>query len=236
MSKYIRIALVAEGITDAVVIESALQAIITQPFILTLLQPEATFPEIGSGWGGVYRWCRQIASRMVGALEHDPSLNGYDLFIIHLDADVAKCSYKDLGKRIEEEAQAGNLPPLPVQCNCPPPTCCPNALRQHILAWLGMSALGCRTVLCIPSLSTPAWLAAALCSDSPILLSNIECNQDVKEVLNQLPKRQRVRNSRKSYTEQAPKVKEHWCSHVKTYCVMAGRFSDDVLNALARQC
>jgi hypothetical protein len=52
----LRIALVAEGPTDYVIIEAALKVFLPQPFILTQLQPEATKPEIGGGWGGVLKW------------------------------------------------------------------------------------------------------------------------------------------------------------------------------------
>ena len=66
MSEPLRIALVAEGLTDGVVIEAALQAILCgRPFILKQIFPEGsdTFGEMGAGWVGVYRWCRQSARR-----------------------------------------------------------------------------------------------------------------------------------------------------------------------------
>src|SRR6478672_6431271 len=40
----LRVALVAEGPLDRVIIEAALKAVIPRPFILTLLQPEPTDP------------------------------------------------------------------------------------------------------------------------------------------------------------------------------------------------
>lgn len=40
----LRIALIAEGPTDAVIIEAALKAILGRPFILQTIQPEATRP------------------------------------------------------------------------------------------------------------------------------------------------------------------------------------------------
>ena len=46
----LRIALVAEGPTDYVIIEAALKAVLPKPFILTQLQPEATRPDLGQGW------------------------------------------------------------------------------------------------------------------------------------------------------------------------------------------
>ena len=48
----LRIALVAEGPTDAIVIEAALKALLPRPFVLTLVQPEETRPKLGAGWRG----------------------------------------------------------------------------------------------------------------------------------------------------------------------------------------
>ncbi|AQR65590.1 hypothetical protein BXU06_11380 [Aquaspirillum sp. LM1] len=53
MSEPLRIALVAEGPTDQPLIAAALGAILPdQPFVLTKLQPEPTYPQMGTGWGG----------------------------------------------------------------------------------------------------------------------------------------------------------------------------------------
>lgn len=53
-----RIALVAEGPTDFVIIEAALKAILQRPFVLNQLQPEPTRPEMGGRLG----WCIQMVS------------------------------------------------------------------------------------------------------------------------------------------------------------------------------
>ena len=52
MSNELRIALVAEGPTDYVVIEAALKAILQKPFVMSQIQPEATQPKMGTGWCG----------------------------------------------------------------------------------------------------------------------------------------------------------------------------------------
>ena len=44
MSEPLKIGLIAEGPTDFEVIQAALKAILPDPFIMTLLQPEATQP------------------------------------------------------------------------------------------------------------------------------------------------------------------------------------------------
>lgn len=92
----LRVALIAEGPTDAIVIEAALKALLPRPFVMTRLQPEPTRPQLGTGWGGVLRWCLEFASRGHARLEEDPTLPGFDLFVIHTDADVAECSYGDV--------------------------------------------------------------------------------------------------------------------------------------------
>jgi hypothetical protein len=78
----LRIALVSEGSTDAVIIEAALKAVFCVPFVLTLIQPEPTRPKLGTGWGGVLRWCRDFALRGYASLEEDPTLPGFNLFVI----------------------------------------------------------------------------------------------------------------------------------------------------------
>lgn len=46
----LRVALIAEGPTDSVLIQAALGAILRdRPFILTTLQPEPTRPRMGTG-------------------------------------------------------------------------------------------------------------------------------------------------------------------------------------------
>src|SRR2546427_644380 len=92
MSEPLRVALVAEGPTDKVVLESALISILGgRSFILKQLQPEESLPfgRVGTGWVGVYRWCRQTVARSGGPLRNDVLYLAYDLIVLHLDADVA---------------------------------------------------------------------------------------------------------------------------------------------------
>ena len=96
----LRIALVAEGPTDYVIIEAALKAILPGAFILTQLQPEASLPEMGNGWGGVLKWCHAASQRHVGPVDQDPTLAGFDLIIIHLDVDVSTMDYGNLGQEV----------------------------------------------------------------------------------------------------------------------------------------
>ena len=68
----LRIALVAEGPTDLVIIEAALKAILPRAFVLTQLQPEATHPNLGQGWPGVLNWCHAASQRHTGTIDQDP--------------------------------------------------------------------------------------------------------------------------------------------------------------------
>lgn len=141
----LRVALVAEGPTDAILIEAALKAVLTRPFILTVLQPEPTRPSLGTGWCGVFKWCREFAARGATNLQSDPFLQDFDLIILHVDADVADKSYADGGAWMEREAQT--LPTLPCSQPCPPPNAAVDEMRRRVLAWLGITECGWRTRL-----------------------------------------------------------------------------------------
>ncbi|MCX5685301.1 MAG: hypothetical protein NT049_16715, partial [Planctomycetota bacterium] len=140
MSDPVRIALVAEGPTDRVVIQAALRAILSdRRFVLTQLQPEGTlaFGTMGGGWTGVYRWCKQAAARGGGRLGSDELLfQNYDLLILHVDADVAGMRYAD--DSITPKPGDGALP---CELPCPPAADTTNALRTVLLSWCGEVAV-----------------------------------------------------------------------------------------------
>ncbi len=179
-----RVALICEGVTDKIVIEAALKSILATPFILTMLQPEVElgggFSPTGGGWGGVYRWCRQIVSMGQG-IASNVSLTHFDAIIIHIDADVATKNYA--------EARIQDPPHDDLPCNqpCPPAEDTVNPLRKIITGWLGASDasdLPYNWILCIPSRKTEAWIIVALFHQlQPLLLSNIECNDEVEHFL-----------------------------------------------------
>ena len=102
MSEPVRLALVAEGPTDAVVVEAALRAILGErDFVLAQLQPEQSeaFGPLGAGWGGVYRWCKQSALHAGGSLgDFRLLLDNYDLLIVpllRLLGEVSRCFDRD---------------------------------------------------------------------------------------------------------------------------------------------
>lgn len=218
-----RIALVAEGPTDQVIIEAALRAILPGPFILTLLQPEATRPDLGSGWGGVLKWCRDFQARGHAALEDDPILEFFDGIIIHLDADVADKSYANYGPALEQEAQHRGWRALPCSRACPPPSATINPLTAVLLSWLGIPATGKKTILCIPSKSSEAWLAAAVFPTQQNILQHIECTMNMESRLAQLTKTQRIKKSRREYLPHAPTIVTTWAG-VRQHCSQADAF------------
>ena len=226
----LRIALVAEGPTDYVIIEAALKAFLPQPFILTQLQPEATKPEIGGGWGGVLKWCSMAGERFQGPIDQDPTLLGFDLLIIHLDVDVATFNYADCGEHIALLAQQKSWANLPCAQVCPPVGSTVQALQTVITSWLGQASLG-GTVLCLPAQSSGTWLAVALLDAAHPLLTNAECDITVESRLAQLPKSQRVKKSRREYMQHAAELTNKWAD-VKNMCSQAGQFETAVLNTI----
>ncbi|MDH2432645.1 hypothetical protein QCD60_08700 [Pokkaliibacter sp. MBI-7] len=229
MSKPLQIALVAEGVTDLVVIEAGLNAILAhrRDFKLTLLQPEETRPDMGGGWGGVFKWCKEFRERGFASLEHDSTLSLFDLVIVHLDADVADKNYADCGSAVENYARSALLPPLPCSLPCPPPDDTVMVLERVLLGWLGSIATGSKSVVCIPSKSTEAWVAAACLPVGHSAHYGLECNADMEGILARLPKSLRIKKTRREYSLKARTITENWPQIVQL-CVQAARFQRDI--------
>jgi hypothetical protein len=233
----LNIALIAEGKTDFIVIEAALKAILDRPFVLKLLQPETSDAfggagPYGGGWGGVYRWCRQLVS-MECPVAANPSLAGYDLVLVHVDADVAGMCYEDAN--IDE-----GRTDLPCERPCPPPEDSVNALRDVVAGWLdlpGQGVLPERWAFCNPSKCSEAWVVAALYGNSePLFMTGIECNPELENWLSQRPVRERriIRSTKKqtsAYRSIAHKITDDWLN-VCGHCAQAGRFGNEVMVAL----
>lgn len=223
----LRVALVAEGPTDSIVIEAALKALLPRPFILTLLQPEPTRPKLGTGWGGVLRWCSDFATRGHACFEDDPILLGFDLFIIHVDADVAEKSYADVSSEFVDVAGQRGWPTLPNILLCPPSTGSADAMRACLIAWAGLQAVGPKTVLCVPSKAIEAWLTAATFDNGHPLLNGLECNLNVEAQLAALPKADRIKKSGRDYRAHEKTFTSAWAV-VRQRCMQAERFSTEV--------
>lgn len=234
----LRVGLIAEGETDRIVIEAALKVILDRPFVLSMLQPDTSKAfgdagQFGGGWGGVYRWCRQLV-KMHPQVEVNPTLTEFNLILVHLDADVA-------GMRYEESNIDNGLTDLPCQHACPPVEDSVNALRKVVAGWLNLPPTGtlpARWAYCTPSKCTEAWVVAALYqSTESAILTNIECNCGLETWLSQRPVREGrlVRSGKKkplAYLKIAQKVTDGWES-ICTHCSQATRFRDEVRATLA---
>jgi hypothetical protein len=225
------VALIAEGPTDAVIIQAALKALLPGPFVMTTVQPEPTRPRLGAGWGGVLRWCRDFAAGGYRRFEDDPKLSLFNLFVVHVDADVADKRYADISEDIAEQARQAGWAGLPQMVPCPPAADGADVVRSCVLAWTGLAALGPRTVLCVPSKATEAWLAAAVLDEGHALLTELECRADLEARLAALPKKQRIAKSTKGYRDHERTVTAAW-SAVRMRCTQAERFSRDIAAAV----
>lgn len=211
MSSAVRVALVAEGPTDAVVVEAGLRAIlVNRPFVLTQLQPEQSlaFGPLGTGWGGVYRWCKQKAREAGGHLRDFRLLfDQYDLVVLQVDADVARAQYAEAG--ITPDAQDGVLP---CEVACPPVSDTTDALRRVLLSWCGETAPPPKTVLCTPSKSTDTWVVAALYPNDAAVKSKapFECHADAAARLSQQSKTRRIRKTQAAYRDNAGAITANW--------------------------
>lgn len=223
----LRVALVAEGPTDAIVIEAALNALLSRSFVLTQLQPEPTRPKLGTGWGGVLRWCLDFATRGHACFEEDPTLPGFDLFVIHIDADVAERTYADVSDEISVIAAQRGWPTLPDVIRCPPPVGSADVMRTCLLAWAGIENSGSKTVLCVPSKAVDSWLAAATLAAGHPLQNRLECNLNVEAQLRTLPLAQRIKKSTRDYRAHERTIVAAW-SAVRQRCTQAGRFSAEI--------
>jgi hypothetical protein len=209
MSEPLRIALVAEGPTDGVVIESALRAMLGErAFILKQIFPEGStsFGELGTGWVGVYRWCHQSSNRGNGRLSQDALVfQNYDLLLLHLDADVAGFRYAD-GSLTKKPTDGG----LPCEQPCPPPGTTVNELRKVLLSWCGEAAVPQKAVICMPSKSTESWVVAMLFPNDDSVKQGIECWTNAESRLGQQPKAKRMRKKKSDYLAKAEKFTAEW--------------------------
>ncbi|MDX2283030.1 MAG: hypothetical protein NW241_02665 [Bacteroidia bacterium] len=227
-----QIALVAEGPTDYVIVEAALKAVLDTPFVLTLLQPEPTRPQSGTGWCGVLKWCVETGQRVNGQVESDPLLARFDLIILQTDTDIVRNAYDDCGPQIADQAAQQGWEPLPNPVGCPPASSAAAVVRRAIESWLQPAYPGPRTLFCLPAQASDAWLAAAVLSADNELLHGLECHPGLAAKLAQLPLAQRIRKNRREYQHHARGITEHWPA-VKSRCAQAAVFEAEVLAAMS---
>lgn len=232
MSEPLRVALVAEGPTDRIVIEAAIARMLgDRSYVLRQLQPEASvaFGPLGTGWGGVYRWCLQATQRAGGALRDDPLFATYDLLVLHLDADVADCNYSDAN--ISEPVND-----LPCAQPCPPPSATTDPLRKVLLRWAGETSTPPRTVLCTPSKSMEAWVLMALFpNDKAAVGTALECWPDPESRFAQQPISHRIRKAKRDYEAKVSDLKRAW-PRIEAGLSEASRFAKDFRAAVGALC
>lgn len=68
----LQVAVVSSGPADAIVFAAALSAASSpiRPGTILTLQPEQTRQKLGTGWGGVLRWCLGFATEMGTSTRH----------------------------------------------------------------------------------------------------------------------------------------------------------------------
>ena len=235
MSDTVRVAAAVEGPTDAIVLEAVLNALkrlLTNiEFEFQTLQPEGSVAfgsspsRTGTGWGGVYRWCRQSAAEGGGSVSGSSVLSNHDLLIIQVDADVAGKTYSSAGIR---DAPSQDLP-----CNrpCPPASGTTNALRTVVLGWLGERQCPCRVVLCTPSKNMEAWVIATVWPTNPMITrGNWECHPSPEGQLGNLPRNRRFRKRASDYRDRQNELTKGW-PRVSATLQEAARFQSEFLAA-----
>lgn len=237
MSDTLRIALIAEGVTDYEVLYAAVGAILGgRSFSMKLLQPEGSIAfmgkgnagTLGGGWKGVYRWCLQAAERNDDILIDDPIFLAYDLLLLHLDADVA-CE-DPANWPIGPITELAGI--LPCEAPCPPAEKTTNALRSILLSWLGATQPPPRAVLCTPSKSTEAWVMAAIFpEDREMARNGWECYPKPEKRLAQQPIRVRFAKTQEDYEAKRTAIQKGWPTVVNRLSE-ASRFQNDFTTAV----
>ena len=182
-------------------------------------------------WGGVLKWCNQAAESGYTSLESYPVLSGFDLVIIHADADVASKRYGNCGPAIEELAIRRAWGALPCAVHCPPPLPTVECLERTITGWLGGAIPGKQTVFCIPSKSTGTWLAAACFPSTHRILRDGECDLGLEDRLSTLKRDEKIKKTAAQYRAKASRVTNNWDS-VKSLCSSAQRFEAKFLSII----
>lgn len=228
MSDTLRIALVAEGPTDEIVITAALKALLPEEttFILRQIQPDtpgedelggssdATKASTGCGWSGVYRWCRNVSHMGSGDILTVARMN-YDFVIIHLDIDVSRESYTN-AKIYSPEGEC-----LPCNRPCPPASDSALALQKVVQSWLNPVATS-KVVWCFPADNTETWGYAAWKSDKAQEIKNLECHHGIPSRLGSS-----IKKSVHSYRRNQDQLKSNW-GIVEDLCPQALIFSNAV--------
>jgi hypothetical protein len=237
MSSTLRIGLIAEGVTDYEVLKAAIEAMLDgQSFDIKLLQPDSSVAftgagnagPLGGGWRGVYKWCLLAAQRGNGRWQDDPVFGFYDLYVLHLDADVAgEDPANDPVNPIPQLAGT-----LPCEQSCPPPNATTDRLRQLMLLWIGEAEVPPRTVLCTPSKCVEAWVIATFFPhDGQMIKRGWECQPDPASRLGQQPKANRFAKRQADYRARSTGIRDG-CQRIANRLTEAKRFQDEFTTVL----
>jgi hypothetical protein len=158
----IRVGLVAEGPSDWMALEELIRTVASDVEFLHIRPDMTLVSKSPHGWTGVRAWCREMGPLLETFLTGITGLP-LDLIVIHVDCSMAH----NLG----------------ISHPCPPADATSNALRQAVTRdWLGRDPLPDFVVLATPSLSTEAWIVAAL--DPPYQgRVPLECDLNVEREL-----------------------------------------------------
>ncbi len=229
MSDPLRLALICEGPTDRIFLESAIQSMLgSRRFILRQLQPEESIPlgRVGAGWPGVFRWCQSAIARNSGHLSGDILFLTYDILIIHLDADVADVS----AENARRHANLSNNE-LPCALPCPPASATTDRLRSLLLRILGETGPPPRTVFCTPSKSMEAWVLSSLFPHDSLFAQHGECLENPENRLSQQPLGARLSKNRQDFDQKRAEFEARWPQVWQTLSE-AARFKAEFLSAL----
>jgi hypothetical protein len=227
---------VVEGPTDRILLEAVLQRLIPGEHRFLPLQPPVTFGELGAGWKGVRRWCRQTWQReglnLAATLASGPPL---DLLVIHLDADVAR----------ESDLQEGEADPIDgVVQPCPPASATAARLTAVVCRSLQVDSLPPVLVLAIPAQDTESWSFAALHpGDDLCARADCECIRSgrdhpayrltLKRYGKLLQRRDgEIKKAERRYREVAPHIAAAW-ETVCRLCPQAAQFTQDIQTVCA---
>jgi hypothetical protein len=140
------------------------------------LQPASaseSFGEIGNGWKGVRRWCREIWLRPGSSLERILSQDTgapLDILIIQVDADIVQNHDLQEGNSIYQSEVAQPCPPIGATIT---------RLKSVIKQWLNISdrdPVARQVIFAIPSQDMENWIFAALHPNDPLCqFSSYEC-------------------------------------------------------------
>lgn len=234
MSDPLRVAAAVEGPTDKIVLEAIIRALLpTTDFEFFTLQPEQSvaFQSLGvagtgTGWVGVYRWCRQSAEEGNGSVSGSSALLNHDVLIVQIDADVANKTYRSGNIR---DAQHNDLP---CEAPCPPVSATTNALRTVILNWLGDDDCHPQIVLCTPSKNMEAWVLAAVCPDHGVVArDDWECRRNPEGQLGTLHARDRFSKRQDDYLSKQNEISNMW-PNVSARLEEAKRLEEEFLAAV----